>query len=56
MQRLKKSIVISENAPENTNVIWAHGDVSDNRKIVLYDLRQYIDGEWVPVKGGSEPA
>lgn len=53
MQYLNKPIVISANPPENTNVLWAKGDISNSRNIELSGLKQYKNGSWQEVDTGS---
>lgn len=46
-QILNKPIVISQYPPENTNVLWATGNISNSKNIDLSSIREFINGEWV---------
>lgn len=54
MQYLNKPIVISANPPENTNVLWAKGDISNLGNIELSGLKQYKNGSWQEVSTSEE--
>ena len=53
MQYLNKPIVISANPPENTNVLWAKGDISNRNNIKIEELRQFVNGDWEEVGNES---
>lgn len=50
----RKRIVISEYAPEDTNVIWASGDFTNPRKIRITSMKQFVNGSWTEVMELSE--
>lgn len=53
MQYLNKPIIISANPPENPNVLWAKGDISNPNNIKIGELRQYNNGSWEEVTNES---
>lgn len=54
MQYLTKPVVLSEYEPENTNVLWAQGDISNRNNISITSLKQYINGSWKSVLPESD--
>lgn len=53
----RKKVVISEFAPEDTNVIWASGDFTNPEKINITSMKQFVNGSWTEMmesSGGSD--
>ena len=53
MQYLNKPIIISANPPENTNVLWAKGDISNPKKVNITSMKQFVNGSWTEVTESS---